>query len=79
MSARGFYFVSYFGFYLTAYFYPSSLSDYVKNGNYIWLTTYILFHMTAIYLFLTAGSNPGWVLPETDYDSVGIQDSIDLE
>ena len=69
----------YFGFYFTVYFYPSSLSDYVKNGNWIWLGSYVVLHVSAIYFFLTSGSNPGWVLPDPDYDSVDIQDSIDLE
>ena len=59
--------------------YPCSLSDYVKNGNWYWLTAYILCHSTAIYLFLTSGANPGWVMPDSDYDSVEVQDSIDLE
>ena len=70
MSARGFYFVAYAGFYITVILYPCSLSDYVKNGNWYWLAAYICFHSTAIYLFLTTGANPGWVMPDSDYNSI---------
>ena len=59
-GARGFYFVTYTLFYISVIKYPNPLRD----GSHTWQLIYTLMHITAIYLFLTAADNPGWVEPD---------------
>ena len=41
--------------------YPTTISDFCKNQQYIPVIIYFTLHSFAIYLFVTAGDNPGWV------------------
>jgi len=67
MSARGFYFVCYIGFYTSAIMYPNDLKNYITNENYGWFTSYFMLHGLAIYLFLTTARNPGWVMGDKEF------------
>ena len=67
MSARGFYFVCYLGFYISCIMYPNNLKSYLINNNYMWFTAYCLLHGLAIYLFLTTHRNPGWVMGDKEF------------
>ncbi len=62
ISARGFYFLMYILFYLSVYLYPNQLR---KSESFIYPILYYAIHLTALYLFLVAGKNPGFV-NETD-------------
>lgn len=60
MGARGFYFSLYTFFYISAYMYQNTLTDYFKQKEYLSIVLYFMLHAFTIYLFLTTGDNPGW-------------------
>ena len=67
MGARMFYFIMYGLFYFSLLLYANRLRDILllKNGfnlaDFVYLLYYIAIHGLAIYFFLTAGANPGFV------------------
>ena len=67
MSARGFYFVCYIGFYVTVIMYPNNLTNYIQEGDYVWFISYFIIHGISIYLFITTANNPGWVLAAKEF------------
>ena len=61
MSARAFYFVMFALFYVAVVKYPNKLRDVALPSELWYLLEYIVSHALSIYLFLTAGRNPGFV------------------
>lgn len=66
-GARGFYFVMYTAFYIAVCYYPNQLRDAVvaAAGGDLYSLTYVVFYIgnqvVAVFYFLTAGRNPGFV------------------
>ena len=66
-AARGFYFILYGLFYLSCMLYQNKLRDAIMfvDGSFIGNITYVVYYFTisgaAIYYFMTAGKNPGFV------------------
>ena len=63
ISARGFYLVMFGLYYFTIFYYPNYLHDSIIDFSNHWFFVifYLTFHFMSIYLFLTAGKNPGFV------------------
>ena len=71
-GARGFYVGTYFFFYLSVAMYQSLFTDWIKEGDWFNLVFYLACHAVVLYLFFTAGKNPGFVIP--GYTKVGQAD-----
>jgi len=62
LSARAFYFVMFGLYYLAAILYPNKLKLAFQDSFFTFYGwSFLLIHGVAIYLFLTAGRNPGYV------------------
>lgn len=61
LSARCFYFICYGLFYGTCYLYPNNISKAIGKNELFFIVTFLGIHVVSIYLFLTAGKNPGFV------------------
>lgn len=64
-GARGFYFCMYAGFYTSSILYPNTLSEYVSHSHFFWLALYFAVHGSAMYYFVTAANNPGYLQAQT--------------
>ena len=56
----------YFAFYYTVLLYDNALTLNWRQQEYFWLILYMSVHIGAIYFFLTAGQNPGYVQPDNE-------------
>jgi len=61
ISARAFYFVMFALFQFDALYYPNKLRTAFTDHSLFSLILYSTVHLLSIWLFLTAGSNPGFV------------------
>lgn len=70
-GARTFYFITYIFYYYSVYLYPNHLKDAWNEGQRTWVIWYFTKHAVAIYYFLTAGDNPGYVPSDSDSSLLG--------
>ena len=82
-GARMFYFGMYLGFYICVVKYPSGISKNLESGQYFSVFFYLALHIFTIYLFLTAGKNPGFAEPDKFHndseESKDLNNSQDIE
>lgn len=61
ISARAFYFIMFALFQFAALYYPNKLKSAFHTNSVFYLALYYSVHLISLWLFLTAGSNPGFV------------------